>query len=101
MRTGTCTVIAAVAALGLVAAPMAHADWHRDWRGDHHYYHHDDDDDGGGVAAGALIGLGLGALVGGAIAASQQPYYAPPPVAYAPPPAYYPAPSYYQPPPRY
>jgi hypothetical protein len=93
MRTGTCTLIAAVAALGLVAAPAANADWHHDWHGDRgHYYHHDD---GGGAAAGALIGLGIGALVGGAILASQQPYYAPPPVAYAPPPAYYyPAPAY-------
>ena len=82
MRTGT--MLAAIAAVGLAAAPAAHADWHHHWRDHGEYYHHDDD--GGGVAAGALIGLGVGALIGGAIAASQQPYYAPPPVAYAPPP---------------
>lgn len=90
MRTGTSLLIATVAALGLAAAPAAQADWHHGWRGDRDHYHHD----GGGVATGALIGLGVGALVGGAIVASQQPYYAPPPVAYAPPPVYYPAPAY-------
>jgi hypothetical protein len=48
--------------------------------------------------AGALVGLGVGALIAGAIA-SQQPYsYAPPPVVYAPPPAYYPPPIYAPPP---
>ncbi len=47
---------------------------------------------GGGVTTmadrrcvgGALLGLGVGALLAA-------PYYAPPPVVYAPPPAYYPA----------
>ncbi len=38
---------------------------------------------------GALLGLGLGAVIG-----SAPRYYAPPPVVYAPPPVYYPAPYY-------
>ena len=55
---------------------------------------------GGGIGVGGLLlGLGVGALVGGAIAQNYAPpppvYYAPPPpVYYAPPPAYYaPAPA--------
>ena len=46
---------------------------------------------GGNFAAGALLGLGVGAVI-----ASQPRYYAPPPVYYAPPP-----PVYYAPPPGY
>lgn len=38
---------------------------------------------------GALLGLGVGAVI-----ASQPRYVVPPPVVYAPPPAYYPAPYY-------
>jgi hypothetical protein len=55
---------------------------------------------GGNFAAGALLGLGVGAVVGGAIARPH--YYAPPPVYYAPPPPVYyapPPPVYYAPPP--
>jgi hypothetical protein len=98
MRTRPSTLLAALAVIGLVGAPAAHAGGPHDWRGRGHYsraghygYHHQN---GGDVAAGALIGLGVGALVGGAIVAAQQPYYAPPPVPYAPPPAYYPPPAY-------
>lgn len=96
MRTGTSTLLAAIAAIGLAVAPAAHAQ-PRHWRGHAHYDHR------GGLgpaATGALVGLGVGALIGGAIVASQQPYYAPPPVAYPPPTAYYPAPAY-RPPPGY
>jgi hypothetical protein len=64
---------------------------------------------GGNFVGGALLGLGLGAVVGGALA---QPRYAPPPVYYAPPPPVYYAPPppvyyapgppvYYAPPPGY
>ena len=50
---------------------------------------------GGALLGGALLGLGIGALV-------TRPYYAPPPVYYAPPPVYYaPPPVYYAPPPYY
>lgn len=115
MRTWKTLLIAAPIAAGLLAAPAAHADWRghdgwhgdrgshggwhgdRDWRGDRGWQRHDDH---GGAIAGAVIGLGVGALLGGALAA-QQPYYArppvayaQPPVAYAPPPAYYSAPTY-------
>lgn len=74
MRTATCTPLAAI---GLVAAPAAHADGHQDWHDPGHYDHgasHGRYDHGGSnAAAGALIGLGVGALIGGAIAASQKP----------------------------
>lgn len=88
MRTRTGTLLAAIAAMGLVVAPAAQAQ-PRHWR-DRGYHDHR----GGNAVAGALVGLGVGALIGGAIVASQQPYYAPPPVPYAPPPAYYPPPAY-------
>lgn len=72
--------------------------WHhgpppRAWHGGH-YYH--DGNDAGAAIAGALLGLGLGVVVGGAIANSAAP---PPPVYYSapPPPTYYapPPPAYY------
>jgi hypothetical protein len=83
---------ASLLALPLLASP-AHADWHRGgWnhRGYTHYHR------GPGPVAGALVGLGIGALVGGAIAQSYAP---PPPVVYAQPPAYYAPPGYYAAPP--
>ena len=91
MRTWTSLLIAAPVAVGLLTAPAAHAEWrgHGGWGG--HGWHHGR---GVGPVGGALLGLGIGALVGGAVVASQPQYYAPPPVAYAPPPAYYPAPAY-------
>ena len=101
MQTRKYRLVAALTAVGLLAAPAAHADWrdhHGGWHGDygrHGYYRHD----GGNAAAGALVGLGIGALIGGVIA-SQSQYYAPPPAYYAPPPAYYAAPVY-APPPAY
>jgi hypothetical protein len=92
MRTWTSLLIAAPVAAGLLAAPAAHADWRHNRGGWGHYERHDSRGNGGAVA-GALIGLGVGALIGGVIASQAQPY-APPPVAYTPPPAYYPAPAY-------
>lgn len=104
-------LVAAPIAAGLLAAPAAHADWRggpHGGPGPHGYYggrpgwhgH----DHGPGVA-GALLGLGAAAVIGGVIAS--QAYQPPPPVVYAPPPAYYPPPpayyppAYYPPPPGY
>ena len=90
MRSWKTLLIAAPIAMGLLAAPAAEAHWRGDgWRGGHDWHHHDD----GGAVAGAIIGLGVGAMIG-AIAASQQPHYAP--QAYAPPPPAYYAPGYAQ-----
>ena len=91
-------MITGLVAAGLLAAPAAHADWHGrgyGWHGGYpHWEHHHDN--GGAAVAGALLGLGLGAIIGGAIASQPPAYYAPPP-----PVAYAPAPSYYAPPPGY
>ncbi len=95
-RLGLLSLLTAAALLA--AAPAAHAEWHG--RGGWH---------GGGwhgpgpVVAGTLLGLGLGAVVAGALAppvyAPPPPVvYAPPPVVYAPPPVLYAAPP---PPPGY
>jgi hypothetical protein len=93
-------LFAAPIAAGLLAAPAAYADrdhhggWDRGgWHGDRGW--HRDHDDGGAIA-GAILGLGAAALIGGVIASQQAPqYYAPPPpVVYAPPPPYYPPPAY-------
>jgi len=98
-------LIAAPVAVGLLAAaPAAHADWHRHgggWGGGYGYHH--DGGRGPGIA-GAILGLGAAAVIGGVIASqSYAPpppvvYAPPPPVVYAPPPAYYPAPVYAAPP---
>jgi hypothetical protein len=99
MRTWTSLLIAAPVAVGLLAAPAAHADWHHRGGWDGGRYHHHD---GIGIA-GALLGLGAAALLGGVIASAPPPApsYAPPPVTYAPPPAYYPPPAYAAPPDYY
>jgi hypothetical protein len=100
MRRFKSLLIAAPVAAGLLAAPAAHAEWRGHggygWHGGYGHYH------GGwrgpGVA-GALLGLGAAAVVGGVIASQA---YAPPPVVYAPPPGYYaPPPAYYAAPPGY
>lgn len=87
-------IIAAPVALGMLAAPAAHAEWrgHEGYRGgDRGGYRHDDHR-GPGVG-GVLLGLGAAAVIGGVIASQA---YAPPPVVYAPPPGYYaPPPGYY------
>lgn len=78
------------------AAQHPPPDWRRhDGRGDHGHWDRGphDHDNTGAVVGGALLGLGVGALLGGALAA-------PPPVVYsAPPQAYYPPPP--PPPPVY
>ncbi len=100
----TALLIAAPVAVGLLAAPAAHADWHGrggDWHGRGGYEHggYDRGHHGGPGIAGAILGLGAAAVIGGVIASQA---YAPPPVVYAPPPAYYPPPpAYYPPPPGY
>jgi len=60
------------------------------WHGGNSYGGYRNRDDSGAIVGGALLGLGLGALLGGAL-------IAPPPVVYAPPPTYY----YNGPPPYY
>ena len=90
------------AGIGLTASP-ADAQWRRGYgygHGYRHGYYHRGVGPGA-IVGGALLGLGVGALLAA-------PYYAaPPPVVYAPPPrAYYPPPAYayapaYAPPPYY
>jgi hypothetical protein len=104
-------LIAAPVAAGLLAAPAAHAEWHGHGGGGHGgAWHggdwHGGDWHGGGYrgpgpgVAGAILGLGAAAVIGGVIAS--QAYAPPPPVYYAPPPAYYAQPpGYYAPPPAY
>lgn len=98
-------LIAAPVAAGLLSAP-AYADWHG--HGDYHGHGdwhgapprggwHDHDHGNGGAIAGALLGLGAAAVIGGVLASQA----APPPVVYQPPPAYYPPPPAYYPPPGY
>ena len=97
-------LVAVPVVVGVLAAPAAHADWrgHGDhgwhggggWHGGYEHGHR-----GGSGIAGAILGLGAAAIIGGVIASQT---YAPPPVVYAPPPAYYPPPAaYYPPPPGY
>ena len=97
------TLLTAVpVAVGLLAAPAAHAEWgHRGggwghggghgggWG--HQQYSGHRGHGGGGPLIGALLGLGAAAVVGGIIASQQPRYYQPAP-AYAP--GYYPAPGY-------
>ncbi len=81
-------LVASAAALSLaagiaVSATPAQAQWRRGWGGP------------GPFIGGAILGLGVGALL-------TAPYYARPPVVYAPPRAYYPPPAYaYAPRPYY
>ena len=100
MRTWSTLLVAATVAAGLLAAPAAHADWrgHHEWHGGgwHQCWHHENHDNGAAIA-GAVLGLGAAAILGGVLASQQPAYYAPPPppVVYAPPPGYYAAPGYY------
>ncbi len=100
MRIWSTLLVAAPVAAGLLAAPAAHADWrgHRGWRGGdwHQGWHHESHDNGPAIA-GAVLGLGAAAILGGVLASQQPAYYAqPPPVVYAPPPVVYaPPPGYY------
>src|SRR5689334_24987441 len=99
MRIWSTLLVAAPVAAGLLAAPAAHADWrgHHEWRGGgwHQGWQHEHHDNGAAIA-GAVLGLGAAAILGGVLASQQPTYYAPPPpVAYAPPPGYYAPPGYY------
>src|SRR5579859_5230069 len=93
IRSSTLRMAAVLALAGAVAAPavtpaFAYERWehHGGWGGGHERH---DWDRGPGVGlGGALLGLGVGAAVGAAIAGSAPPaYYAAPPAYYAPPPA--------------
>jgi hypothetical protein len=77
----------------------AETQWHgghsQQWRGGNSYGGNRHHDNSGAIAGGALLGLGLGAMLGGAL-------LAPPPPVYAPTPRYYyynggPQPYYAQP----
>ena len=87
----TATIAAPLAA---DAGPPRHYDGHYDRRGRGDY--HRGGGNTGALLGGALLGLGVGALIGGAIA---QQGYAPPPGAYYPPPP--PGPGYGPPPGAY
>ncbi len=94
MTTSSCKRILGVALLAAaMAAPLSLPAAAQPWRGHGRYDRHDyrrDDHRGpgaGAIVGGALLGLGLGAVIGSQLAA-------PPPVVYAPPP-----PQYYAPPP--
>jgi hypothetical protein len=99
MRIWSTLLVAAPVAAGLLTAPAAHADWrgHHEWRGSgwHQGWQHEHHDNGAAIA-GAVLGLGAAAILGGILASQQLTYYAPPPpVAYAPPPGYFAPPGYY------
>ncbi len=84
------TLAAAVMALGVTATAPAQAQWRGGYYGHYRY-----GIGPGAIVGGALLGLGVGALLAA-------PYAVPPPVVYAPPPVYYPPPAYaYAPPPYY
>lgn len=89
--------ISAAAVIGAMALPaVASAQPYRPhpaYRYEHRDYHHGGPPVGA-VVGGALLGLGVGAVLGGVLAPPPPAYYAPPPVYYAPPP-----PTYYAPPP--
>jgi hypothetical protein len=122
MRRLTSLLMAVPVAAGLLAAPAAYADnWNHGgggyhgggprpgygpgyhgggyppgYRGGYHGGYNN-----GPAVAGAVVGLGAAAILGGVIAS--QAYRPPPPVVYAAPPGYYaPPPGYYAaPPPTY
>src|SRR5579871_4306559 len=115
MRTMTKLLAAVPIAAGLLLAPVAHADgwqgrggggggwhggggnggWHGGgggWHGGGGGWHGGGGGwNNGGAVAGAVIGLGAAAVLGGELASQA---YAPP-VYYAPAPAYYPPTTYY------
>lgn len=99
-RTGRLMIALPVLAMTALAPAVANAQYYRGgyggYRGGHGGYGYGHRGYGGGaIVGGALLGLGVGALLA-------RPYYAPPPVYYAPPPVVYAAPpTYYAPPPAY
>ncbi len=93
-KTLATTLAASVLTLGLTATAPAQAQWGRGYYGHYHRGYGP-----GAIVGGALLGLGVGALLAAPYAAPPPPvYYAPPPV-YYPPPAYVyaPRPAYYPP----
>src|SRR3954468_17580036 len=95
MRTWSSLLIAAPVALGLLAAPAAHADWRHHGGGcggGWHGFQHRDDGNCDAVD-GELIGLGAGCRTGGMLT-STHPRNAPPPPVPTPPPPPYSAPVY-------
>ena len=86
-------LIAAPVAVGLLSAPVAHAEWRGHGGGGHGGWGHRGGGWGGhhgnGALTGALLGLGAAAVIGGVIASQPQYYAPPPPVYYAPQPQYY------------
>jgi hypothetical protein len=103
------TAMAAPLSLPAAAEDRGHEDrGHYDHRYDRHYGHYDyhRGPGPGVVVGGALLGLGVGAVIGSHLMAPPPVVYAPPPaVVYAPPPAvvYAPPPAvvYAPPPPAY
>ena len=97
-RTGRIFAALPVLAVMALAPAVANAQYyHRGYGGG--YYRGGYGYRGYGVGpfvGGALLGLGVGAVI-----ASTPRYYAPPPVYYAPPPVYYAPPAYYAAPPAY
>lgn len=86
-------IVAGVLAFGAFAPQPALADWR--YRG-HGYHHHHRHHGGAAVLGGALLGLGIGAALGAALAPPTV-IYAPPPVVYyepPPPPVYWAPPAY-------
>ncbi|WP_209443392.1 hypothetical protein [Falsiroseomonas frigidaquae] len=81
-------IFAGVLAFGALASQPALADWR--YRGHHHHRYHYHNN-GAAVLGGALLGLGVGAALGAALAPPAV-VYAPPPVVYYPPPPVYWAP---------
>lgn len=84
MKTISKKITAAVLSLGIAATaiPLTTTDADAGWRGRHyndHYYgrhHRHRDFDAGSAAAAGIVGLAAGAIIGGAIANSnQQPVY--------------------------
>src|SRR3954469_7556275 len=96
--TAAVAAVPLAAVLALTAAAPAQAQWRGPYGGYRPgYYHHRGYGPGpGAVVGGALLGLGVGALLAAPYVAPPPPVvYAPPPPAYYAPPAYYPAPGYY------
>lgn len=101
------TILCSISALALAVIAVSPVDssyawdrWHHEggWRGGREWG--DRGDCGGCGIAGALLGLGVGAAVGAAMAGDGPPPYAPPPAGYYPPPGvYYPPPQAVYPPP--
>ncbi|MDO9498604.1 hypothetical protein [Falsiroseomonas sp.] len=89
-------IVASVLAIGAMAPQAALADWRYRGYGHHPHQYRHYNNSGAAVLGGALLGLGIGAALGAALAPPAV-IYAPPPVVYYPPPPVV----YYQPPPAY